>query len=70
MGGASHASGLEDKSTGRSYEVMMVSMGMSISSHLTHVVTALGGFGPDHTVPSTPRPLTGTSLTYFLTFPF
>ena len=30
-----------------------------------------GGFGPDHTVPSTPRPLTGTYnylLTYLLTY--
>ena len=34
------------------------------------MVTVWGGFGPDHTVPSTPRPLTGTYsylLTYLLT---
>ena len=35
------------------------------------MVTVWGGFGPDHTVPSTSRPLTGTYsflLTYLLTY--
>ena len=65
MGGASQASGLEDRSTGRSYEVMMVSMEMSM--HLTHMVMVRGGFGPDHSVPdSTPRPLTGAKTLTFL----
>ena len=31
------------------------------------MVTVWGGFGPDHTVPSTPRPLTGT-YSYLLTY--